>query len=268
MPFPSIDPIAFEIGPLKVHWYGIAYLVGFLSALWLARYRSAQLASKLKKNQVLDLVVYASLGAIIGGRIGYTLFYGFDQFAANPLSMFKIWEGGMSFHGGLVGCISGIWFYAYRSNTKFLELTDFLAPFAAVGLFVGRIANFINQELWGRATDLSWGIVFPNDPEALPRHPSQLYEAALEGIVLFIVIWIYSSKPRVTGTVSGLFLTLYGSFRLTVEFVREPDSHIGFVLLNWMTMGQLLSIPLVVFGLYLWLRMSLPIKKSDPNPAA
>ena len=261
MPFPSIDPIAFEIGPLKVHWYGIAYLVGFLSAFWLARYRSAQLASKLEKNQVLDLVVYASLGAIIGGRIGYSLFYGFDQFAANPLSVFKIWEGGMSFHGGLIGCIFGIWFYAYRSNAKFLELTDFLAPFVAVGLFVGRIANFINQELWGRASDVPWGVVFPNDPEALTRHPSQLYEAALEGIVLFIVIWIYSRKPRATGTVSGIFLTLYGLFRFTVEFVREPDAHIGFVFLNWMTMGQLLSIPLILFGLYLWLRMSSPIKK-------
>ena len=268
MPFPSIDPVAFAIGPLKVHWYGIAYLVGFLSALGLARYRSAKLASRLKKNQILDLIVYASLGAILGGRIGYSLFYGFDQFASNPLGIFKLWEGGMSFHGGLVGCILGTWLYAYRSHTKFLELTDFLAPFAAVGLFVGRIANFINQELWGRVTDVSWGVVFPNDPEALTRHPSQLYEAALEGIVLFIVLWVYSSKPRAIGTVSGLFLTLYGLFRFAVEFARAPDSHIGFVLWNWLTMGQMLSIPLILFGLYLWLRMPPPTENSGPNPAS
>lgn len=256
--YPDIDPVAFsvgpfslfgwEIGPLSVHWYGIMYLLGFASAWWIAYKRSQKKYSPVRKNEVEDLVMYAAAGVIIGGRVGYVLFYYFDRFLSEPLWLFKIWEGGMSFHGGLIGVIVAMAWYAKRHKIPFLSLMDFVAPAVPPGLFFGRLGNFIGQELWGRATDLPWGMVFPKDEDALLRHPSQLYEAGLEGVVLFIVIFWYSSKPRPRGAVSSLFLLLYGCFRFAVEFTRQPDAHINFDLFGWVTRGQLLSLPMIIVG--------------------
>jgi len=250
---PDIDPVAIQLGPLHVHWYGVAYLVGILSAIILGRYRARQPHSPIPRPVVFDLVLYCSLGAIIGGRLGYALFYNFIEYAANPLAILKVWEGGMSFHGGLIGAILGVWAFGKKLTIPLLRLTDFLSPFCAVGFFFGRITNFVNQELWGRPAEVPWAVVFPADPLQIARHPSQLYEAALEGLVLFVIVWIYSSKPRAQGTVSGLFLIGYGLFRIIVEFFREPDAVPGFVIANWVTMGQLLSVPLIIGGVVLFI---------------
>ena len=250
--FPVIDPVAFEIGPLRVHWYGLAYLAGLFGAVILGKYRADQMKSPISRVMVTDIVVHAAFGAIIGGRLGYALFYDLGHMLDSPLDIIKIWEGGMSFHGGLAGALVGLWLYAYRKHFAFFQVTDFVAPLIAVGLFFGRIANFVNQELWGRPTDLPWGIVFPLDPDQLSRHPSQLYEAALEGLLLFAILWLYSREPRKVGAVSGLFLVCYGTFRFLVEFVREPDIGLGFIIANWVTMGQLLSTPLIIAGIAIW----------------
>ena len=252
IPFPVIDPVAFEIGPLRVHWYGLAYLAGLFGAVILGKYRADQMKSPISRVMVTDIVVHAAFGAIIGGRLGYALFYDLGHMLASPLDIVKIWEGGMSFHGGFAGALVGLWLYAYRKHLAFFQVTDFVAPLIAVGLFFGRIANFVNQELWGRPTDLPWGIVFPFDPDQLARHPSQLYEAALEGLLLFTILWLYSREPRKVGAVSGLFLVCYGTFRFLVEFVREPDVGLGFIIANWVTMGQLLSTPLIIAGIAIW----------------
>ncbi len=256
MNFPVIDAVAFSLGPVSIHWYGLSYIAGILAAVILGRYRAKKQDFMVSKDAVIDLVAYVAFFAIIGGRLGYTLIYEFGHYAYNPLDIFKVWRGGMSFHGGFVGSIAGVWLYAYRRNYSFLDLTDFLAPLSAVGLFFGRIANFINQELWGRPAEVAWAIVFPNDPEQLPRHPSQIYEAVLEGAILFVVLWVFSLKKRRRGLISALFLMLYGVFRFLVEFTREPDAHLNFILWGWLTMGQLLSVPLVVAGIWMWLRMS------------
>ena len=253
MTLPDFDPIAIEIGPLAVHWYGMAYLVGILSAIILGRVRARQPHSPIPRPVVLDLVLYCAFGAIIGGRLGYALFYHFLEYATNPLAILKVWEGGMSFHGGLIGAILGVWMFGKRFTIPLLKLTDFLSPFCAVGFFFGRMANFINQELWGRPTEVSWAVIFPADPLGLGRHPSQLYEAALEGLVLFIILWLYSAKARPTGAVSSLFLIGYGTFRIIVEFFREPDAVPGFVISDWGTMGQVLSVPVLVGGLILFM---------------
>ncbi|MCB1616187.1 MAG: prolipoprotein diacylglyceryl transferase, partial [Pseudomonadales bacterium] len=203
--------------------------------------------------QLEDLVMYAAFGVVLGGRIGYSLFYGMDQVKENPLWIFKLWEGGMSFHGGLLGVMIAIWLYSRKIHRGFVVMMDFIAPMVPIGLGLGRLGNFINQELWGRVTTSDWGMIFPNDSFGLPRHPSQLYEFALEGVLLFIILYLYSAKPRPRYAVSAMFLVLYGCFRFFVEFFREPDAHIGFDLFDWLTRGQLLSVPMVIIGIILML---------------
>ncbi len=244
---PGFDPVALQIGPLALRWYGLMYLLGFGAGWWLGQVRAARDDSAWTRAQVNDLLFYIALGIILGGRIGYVLFYGFEGLLADPLSLLRIWEGGMSFHGGFLGVLVAMVLFGRRYGYRFFEVTDFIAPLITPGLFFGRIGNFINGELWGRATDLPWGMVFPYaGPE--PRHPSQLYEAGLEGLAMFVILWLYSSRARPVGAVSGLFLVLYGSFRSLVELVREPDSHLGFVAFDWLTMGQMLSLPMLVAG--------------------
>ncbi|WP_461517577.1 prolipoprotein diacylglyceryl transferase [Porticoccus sp.] len=252
--FPVIDPIAFALGPLKVHWYGLMYLFGFLAAWRLALKRSERAWSPVRRKQVEDLVVYCAFGVILGGRFGYVLFYNLDKWLSDPLWLFRVWEGGMAFHGGLLGVLVALWLYSRHIQQSFLALGDFVAPMVPIGLGLGRLGNFVGQELWGRPTDAWMGMVFPNDPEQLPRHPSQLYEAALEGLVLFVLLMWFSRKPRPAGMVGGLFLMLYASFRFLVEFVRSPDNHIGFDLFDWMTRGQLLCLPMFALGagIMLW----------------
>ena len=247
--YPEIDPVAFAIGPLKVHWYGLMYLLGFAAAWKLAMRRAARPQSPCRPDQVEDLIVYGAMGVILGGRFGYVLFYHFDRFLEDPLWLLRVWEGGMSFHGGMLGVIAAIYVYSRKIDRPFFAMTDFVAPLVPIGLGLGRLGNFIGQELWGRPTDFAMGMVFPRDPLGLVRHPSQLYQAALEGLLLFLVLFWFTSKPRPRMAAGGLFLLLYGSFRFTVEFVREPDSHIGFDMLGWMTRGQLLSLPMIVAGL-------------------
>jgi len=245
--YPNIDPIFIQLGPLKVHWYGIMYLVGFSIAWWLALQRSKPENSILNPAQISDLIFYGAIGVVLGGRLGYILFYDLPTFIANPLIIFKVWQGGMSFHGGLIGVLVAVGLYAHKINRRFFEITDFLAPLIPPGLGAGRIGNFINGELWGRPTDLPWGMVFPHVDD-IARHPSQLYQAALEGVVLFLVLWLFSKRHRPTMAVSGLFLIGYGACRFLVEFVREPDTHLGFIAFDWMTMGQLLTLPMFIIG--------------------
>ena len=249
--FPEIDPVIFSIGPLAVRWYGLMYLLGFAAAFVLGKKRAERSDSPLIASEVDDLIFYGALGAVLGGRFGYVLFYGFERWLEEPLWLFKVWEGGMSFHGGLLGVTLAMWLYARRIKKPFGALCDFVAPLAPLGLGFGRLANFINAELYGRATDVPWAMVFPTDPFQLPRHPSQLYQLLLEGVLLFLLVWVYSSKPRVRYQVAGLFLLGYASARLAVEFVREPDASLAF---DWMTRGQMLSIPMFLLGLFLLLR--------------
>lgn len=248
--YPDIDPVAISIGPLNVHWYGLMYLVGFGSAWLLANYRADQSNSTWTRQQVSDLIFWAAIGVILGGRIGYVLFYNFDQFLSNPLSLVKIWEGGMSFHGGLIGVTVALLIFSRYTGKRFFEVADFTAPLVPLGLAAGRIGNFIGGELWGRGSDVPWAMVFPG-AGSLPRHPSQLYQFALEGILLFAIVWWFSTKSKPPMAVSGLFLLGYGSFRLFVEQFRQPDAHIGFVLADSITMGQLLSTPMILGGLLL-----------------
>lgn len=259
--YPNIDPVAFAIGPLKVHWYGLMYLVGFVAAWILGRWRASKPGSRWTADLVDDVIFYCVIGVIAGGRLGYMLFYGFDQILANPLNLLKVWEGGMSFHGGLIGVLLAMGLFARRHGMRFFEVGDFVAPLVPIGLLTGRIGNFINGELWGHVTAVPWGIRLPCDrfseycaglpldaQWSQPLHASQLYEATLEGLVLFIVLWWFSSRPRPIMAVSGLFLLLYGLFRFSVEFVRLPDSHIGYLAFDWFTMGQLLTLPMLLFG--------------------
>jgi phosphatidylglycerol:prolipoprotein diacylglycerol transferase len=245
--YPNIDPVAISIGPLSVHWYGLMYLVGFTIAYYLMLHRAKKPDSGWTKDEVGDLIFYSAMGVVLGGRFGYVLFYNFDKFLSDPLWLFAVWEGGMSFHGGLLGVIMAMYLLGRRYKKSFFSIADFGAPVVPIGLLTGRLGNFIGGELWGRTTDVSWGMVFPKGGP-LPRHPSQLYEMVLEGFVLFLILWIYSRKPRPSMAVSGAFLVGYGIFRFLVEFFREPDSHIGFDLLGWMTRGQILCIPMVLFG--------------------
>ena len=247
---PLIDPVALSIGPLKIHWYGLMYLCGFAGAWWLAKLRAVRPGSPLTVEQVGDLLFYGALGVVLGGRLGYVLFYNLPQYLADPLALLKVWQGGMSFHGGLLGVLAAMWWYARRLQLGFFQLTDFIAPLVPVGLFFGRIGNFINGELYGRATDLPWGVVFPA-AGPLPHHPSQLYEAGLEGLTLFLLLWWYSSRPRPCRAVSGLFLIGYGVFRFGVELVRLPDAQLGYLAWGWLTMGQVLTVPMVLLGIWL-----------------
>ena len=251
---PNIDPIAIKLGPVAVHWYGLAYLAGFVIAWMLAMSRAKRADSPVTQKQVEDVIFYGALGVILGGRCGYVLFYNFAKFARDPLWLFRVWEGGMSFHGGVLGVIIALALYARVQRIELGRLWDFAAPLAPMGLLLGRLANFLNQELWGRQTDVAWAMVFPlTDPLKLPRHPSQLYEALLEGLLLFAILWIYSRKPRPQYAVGGLFLFFYGVFRFVVEFFREPDEQIGFAAFGWMSRGQELCIPMILAGAALFI---------------
>ena len=247
---PNIDPIAFSIGPLAVRWYGLMYLAGFAAGWWLGLRRIARGAAPVTRRQFDDLLFLAVLGVILGGRLGYVLFYKPAHYLANPLEIFAIWQGGMSFHGGLLGVMLAMAFAAWRHRIDYLRLMDFVAPLCPLGIAAGRMGNFINGELWGRVTDLPWGMVFRGAGDA-PRHRSQLYQFALEGVLLFVILWWYSSKPRPRGAVSALFLIGYGAFRFVAEFAREPDAFLGYLAMG-LTMGQWLCLPMVAGGLWLF----------------
>ena len=255
--FSQIDPVAFSLGPLSVRWYGLMYLFGFAFAMWLAGRRADAPNSGWTRNEVSDLLFYGFLGVILGGRIGYVLFYNFDLFLADPTYLFKIWTGGMSFHGGLIGVITAMIWFAHKTKRHFFTVADFVAPLIPFGLGVGRIGNFMNGELWGRVTDVPWAITFPEaGPE--PRHPSQLYQFALEGVVLFIILNLFWRKNPPRGAISGMFLLFYGLFRFLVEFVRQPDSQLG-LYFQEISMGQILSTPMIIIGaLMIWVAYKRP----------
>jgi phosphatidylglycerol:prolipoprotein diacylglycerol transferase len=239
------DPVAVSLGPLHVRWYGLMYLVGFLGGWWLARRRAARPTSTWTPAAVDDLIFYCAVGVILGGRLGWMLFYGTDRIVTEPLSVFRIWEGGMSFHGGLIGVIVALAVFARRTGRVLVDVFDFTAPLPAIGFGAGRIGNFINGELWGKPTDVPWAVIV----DGTPLHPSQLYEATLEGLVLFLIIWWYTLKPRYRWAPSGLFLACYGIFRFLVEFVRVPDANRGYLLFGWVTEGQILSAPMILAGI-------------------
>ena len=260
--YPSIDPVAVALGPVKIHWYGLMYLVAFAGAWWLGKRRAARADSPIEPGQVDDLVFYGALGAVLGGRIGSVIFYNFDSFVDNPLYLFKIWEGGMSFHGGLVGVLLVIEIYRRKLGCRYFELADFVAPLVPLGLAAGRFGNFINAELWGAPSQLPWAMKlscarFPPDRFidfagplcASARHPTQLYEMLLEGLLLFALLWWISARPRPVMTVSGCFLLFYGIGRTAVETLRLPDAHIGYLMgTDWLTRGMVLSLPMIIAG--------------------
>ncbi len=282
----QIDPIALALGPLKIHWYGLMYLLAFGIAWFLGRSRiRAGRLPGVDENGYGDLMFYGMLGVVLGGRIGYVLFYSFSDFLNNPLMLFKVWEGGMSFHGGLLGVMAAMWWWSRRQRLHFFDTMDFVTPLVPQGLGFGRLGNYIGGELWGKPTGGDFGVVFPRslpaefatmDPATLrlqfdaglldtyARHPSQLYQAGLEGLVLFAVLWWYSRKPRPRYAVGGLFALLYGMFRFLVEFVREPDAQLGYLAFGWLTMGQVLSLPLIAFGVWcLWMSRRAPTLQSQ-----
>lgn len=264
MVFPEFDPIALHVGPLAIRWYGLMYLIGFATAWWLGRYRARRADAVISPQQMDDVLFYAALGVILGGRVGYILFYDTDRWLSDPLQIFRVWEGGMSFHGGFLGVLLALWWYGRRTGRGFFALTDFIAPLVPLGLLAGRIGNFINGELWGAPGSVPWAMqVSCASHPALcfdklqlpagslltpPLHPSQLYQAALEGVALFLLLWLFSARPRPVMAVSGLFLLGYGGFRFVAEFVRLPDAHIGYLAFDWVTMGQLLSAPMLLAG--------------------
>ena len=248
IPFPNIDPVALEIGFFLVHWYGVSYILGIGIGWYYLETRAR--ASNLKVINVSDMVFYVALGAVAGGRIGYILFYNLAAYYHDPLSILAIWKGGMSFHGGVLGVAFVLIWQARKVESSVFTLSDFILPALPIGLGLGRLANFINQELWGAPTDLPWGVLF-TVPAAggVSRHPTQLYEAFLEGLLLFLILHFMSKRKLASGTITGLFLLLYGCFRSLVELLREPDSHIGYLYGGWVTMGQLLCAPMILIGL-------------------
>lgn len=250
---PNFDPVAFAIGPLAVRWYGLMYLIGFALFFFLGRHRARRDPWRgVSHGLIDDLLFWGVLGVVLGGRLGYVLFYKPGYYLSHPAEILSVWQGGMSFHGGLLGVLIAIWLVGRKHRLTFLALADFVAPLIPTGLAAGRLGNFINAELWGRPSDVPWAMVFPGaGPE--PRHPSQLYQFALEGLLLFVILWIYSARPRPAGAVSGLFLIGYGVFRFIAEYFRQPDEFLGLLALN-MSMGQWLSLPLVAAGaaLLLW----------------
>jgi phosphatidylglycerol:prolipoprotein diacylglycerol transferase len=243
--YPHPDPVALSIGPLHLRWYGLMYLVGFLAGWWLARRRAAQPHSTWKPAAVDDLIFYCALGVILGGRLGWMLLYGTEHLLTNPLSIVRVWEGGMSFHGGLIGVACALALFARRYRRPLADVFDFTVPLPAIGFGAGRIGNFINGELWGKPTDVPWAVIV----DGTPLHPTQLYEALLEGLVLFVILWWFTAQPRPRWAPTGLFLVCYGVFRFAVEFVRVPDENRGYLLFGWVTMGQLLSLPMILAGL-------------------
>ncbi len=245
--FPQIDPVLIKLGPISLHWYGMMYLFGFVFAYWLGTRRAKQSNGLWTVEQVDQLLFNCFAGIILGGRIGDVFFYNLDYFLTDPLYLFRIWEGGMSFHGGLIGVIVAMIWTSRRQQRNFWQTADFFAPLIPFGLGMGRIGNFINAELWGRVTDVPWAMVFPTDPLRLPRHPSQLYEALLEGLVLFIILNLFIKKARPMGSVSGLFLIGYGVFRFLVEYVREPDANVN-TAADLLTRGQWLCVPMIIGG--------------------
>ncbi|MFZ2540331.1 MAG: prolipoprotein diacylglyceryl transferase [Gallionella sp.] len=245
---PQFDPVAIHLGPFAIHWYGLMYLAGFITFLWLGRIRIARLSNTQFNAKLLDdLLFYGVLGVIVGGRLGEVLFYNPSYYFSHPFKILAVWEGGMSFHGGFLGVLVAMAWLAHKQRLRWLALMDFIAPLVPPGLAFGRIGNFINGELWGRPTDLPWAMVFPK-VDSLPRHPSQLYEFALEGLLLFALLWLYAHKPRPAGAVSGLFLIGYGSFRFLVEFTRNPDDGIFGLMTFGISMGQWLSFPMMIAG--------------------
>ncbi len=249
---PQFDPIAVHIGSFGIHWYGLMYLLGFLAFLALGKYQIKYKTWFSWNTQMLDdALFYGALGVILGGRIGYILFYQLSSFMQHPLDIFKIWQGGMSFHGGFLGVLIAMFLFNKKHNQPWLKIMDFVAPLVPIGLGAGRMGNFINGELWGRATNSNFGMIFPQ-VDNITRHPSQLYEFALEGIILFFILWWFSHKERPIGAVSALFLIGYGSFRFLVEFTRQPDEHLGLLQLSF-SMGQWLSLPMILIGVWMWL---------------
>ena len=245
--YPQIDPIALQIGPVAIHWYGLMYLIGFALVWLLGRWRINRGYTDLSLRDLEDIIFYCVLGVVAGGRLGYALFYKPSEYLAHPLEIFYLWQGGMSFHGGLVGVIVVLLIFARKRNKPLLEIGDFVAPLIPLGLAAGRLGNFINGELWGRPTTLPWGMVFPQSQDGIARHPSQLYEMGLEGFALFAVVWLFARKKRPMGQVSAVFLMGYGTFRFLAEFTREPDYYLG-LLAGGLSMGQLLSLPMVLAG--------------------
>lgn len=254
--YPDIDPVAVHLGPLQVHWYGVMYVVGFFAASFLARRRAAKPGSGWSTKDVDDLLFWTMLGGILGGRLGYVLVYGLSFWSGDPLYPFKIWQGGMSFHGGIVGGLVAVALFCWRRRRPMLDVMDFLGPLPGLGVMAVRIGNFINSELWGKPTDVPWGFLVQVTPGAAPevRHASQLYEAVLEGLLWFAIVWWFSAKPRPRGAVAGLALLWYGSARFAAEFLRLPDAQIGYLAGGWLTMGQVLSLPLIATGLVLLAR--------------
>lgn len=248
----AFDPVAFHLGPLQIHWYGLMYLCGFLGAWLVAEYRRRQGRLPVSSEALGDLAFYAMMGVIVGGRVWYMLFYADIHWIwTDPLALFRVWDGGMSFHGGLLGVLAaGLW-WSRRNRVQFFDTIDFVAPIVPIGLGLGRLGNFINGELWGKPSDVPWAMIFPNAPDRLPRHPSQLYEMLLEGVVMFTVLFLVSMKPRPRYLISGLFALLYGCFRFAVEFVRVPDPQLGYLAWGWLTMGQIQSMPLILIGIVL-----------------
>jgi phosphatidylglycerol:prolipoprotein diacylglycerol transferase len=248
---PGFDPVAIHLGNFGIHWYGLMYLIGFMAFLWLGKWRARKQAWRAWEPEMVDdAMFFGALGVILGGRFGYVVFYQAAYFIEHPLEIFAVWQGGMSFHGGFLGVLIAMVFFSRKYQKSWMNIMDFVAPLVPIGLGAGRMGNFINGELWGRATHTDWGMVFPK-VDTLARHPSQLYEFVLEGILLFTILWLYSNKKRPVGTVSALFLIGYGSFRFLAEFTREPDANLGILSLG-MSMGQWLSLPMVVLGLGLF----------------
>jgi phosphatidylglycerol:prolipoprotein diacylglycerol transferase len=296
----QLEPVALSLGPLQIHWYGVMYLLAFAACWFLGRRRIREgRLPGVDENAFGDLLFYGMLGTVLGGRIGYILFYDLPTYIAHPLDVFKVWQGGMSFHGGLLGVLIATWWWARRRGLHFFDVADFIAPLVPPGLGFGRIGNFINGELWGKLTHAGWGVIFPNAPlqDAVPgvvaerlqpmnalmsmarirqdyaaglldqyaRHPSPLYEATLEGLVMFLVLWWYSRTPRPRYRIAALFALMYGSFRFLVEFVRVPDAQLGYLAFGWLTMGQVLELPVIAFGLYcLWRSRNAPTLRPQP----